>query len=109
MGSKRSAWGIALLASGTLQLSASALFCATLAWHIHVAGSYQGTYVVIPGWIVWTFTGLSLAVLLGAMVLVRGSRRAPGDSRWRLAALAATLTGIAWLILGCAWAILRAG
>lgn len=109
MGSKRYARGIAVVAIGTLLLATAVVFCTTLGWHIHVADSYHGTYVVIPGWIAWTFKGLSLGVMLGATMLARGSRPAPGDSRRRLAALAATLTGLAWLILGCAWAILRAG
>ncbi|HEU4671200.1 MAG TPA: hypothetical protein VFR91_10870 [Dyella sp.] len=105
----RSAWAITLLALGAVLLTVALLFGATLAWHVHLAGSYHDTFVVIPGWITWSFVGLSVVVVSGAAMLARASRDTPAVRLRRQALGAAMLTGAAWLIVGAAWVVLRAG
>ena len=109
MKSRRSIWAITLLALGAVVLTVALLFGATLAWHVHLAGSYHDTFVVIPGWIVWSFAGLSVVVVSGAAMLAGASRHTPAVRPRRQAMWAAMLTGAAWLVVGTAWAVLRAG
>ncbi|MFK2903745.1 hypothetical protein ISP17_07205 [Dyella ginsengisoli] len=109
MKSRHSFSGTTLLTIGAALLTVALLFGATLAWHVHLAGSYHDTFVVLPGWIAWSFVGLSVVVVSAAAVLAPTSRDAQAARPRRQAMCAAMLTGAAWLIVGAAWAVLRAG